>query len=188
MNAAPAPPLTIWTLGHSHRSWEQFLALLQEAEIELVADVRRFPGSRRFPHFCAAAMQQALAQQGIHYRHFAELGGRRGRPRADSPNRGWRTPGFNAYADHMNTPAFQQALEQLLTCAQAQRTAILCAEALPWRCHRQLLADALVVRQVEVVHLLAPGRRQLHRLSPHARVVQGRLIYQDQPSLFDTGR
>ncbi len=185
MNAPSSLP-TVWTLGHSNRTWAEFVALLREAGIELVADVRRFPGSRRFPHFAAQAMQPALAAEGIGYRHFPQLGGRRGRPKAGSPNRGWRVAGFNAYADHMATAQFQQGLAELLQVARQRRTALLCAEALPWRCHRQLLADALLVQGAEVVHLLGPGRRQPHRLSPVARVDQGRLTYPGEPLLFDS--
>jgi len=167
----------VFTLGHSTRSAEELIALLQEAGVELLVDVRRFPGSRRHPQFGREALAAALAAAGIEYRHAPDLGGRRS-PRPDSPNTAWRVAAFRGYADYMDSPEFQAALSRLAAAAAERPTAILCAEAVPWRCHRRLIADALVARGVPVVHLLAPGRREPHALHPDARPLPGgRLVY-----------
>jgi uncharacterized protein (DUF488 family) len=167
----------LFTVGHSTRSAGELIALLREAGIERLVDVRRFPGSRRHPQFGREALTAALAAAGIEYRHAPDLGGRR-TPRPDSPNTAWRVAAFRGYADHMETPEFQAALGGLLAAAAERPTAILCAEAVPWRCHRRLIADALAARGVEVVHLLAPGRREPHALHPDARMLPGgRLVY-----------
>jgi uncharacterized protein (DUF488 family) len=152
--------------------------LLRESEVRLLVDVRRYPGSRRHPQFAREALSRALAEAGIAYRHEPDLGGHR-RPRADSPNTAWRNEAFRGYADHLASPEFAQALERLLEAPE--RTAILCAEAVPWRCHRQLIADALVARGVEVRHILGPGRVQAHALHAEARVEQGRVTYPGPP-------
>jgi uncharacterized protein (DUF488 family) len=128
--------------------------------------VRRFPGSRRYPHFGKEALRAALGAADIAYRHEPDLGGRR-EPRADSPNTAWRVAAFRGYADHMASPEFRAALERLVA-ERAASPAVMCAEAAPWKCHRQLVADALVARGFEVVHLLAPGRREPHALNPAA--------------------
>jgi len=167
----------VFTLGHSTRSAEELIALLQEAGVELLVDVRRFPGSRRHPQFGREALSAALAAAGIEYRHAPDLGGRRS-PRPGSPNTAWRVAAFRGYADYMDSPEFQAALSRLAAAAAERPTAILCAEAVPWRCHRRLIADALVARGVPVVHLLAPGRREPHALHPDARALPGgRLVY-----------
>jgi uncharacterized protein (DUF488 family) len=151
------------------------LALLREAAVPLLVDVRRFPGSRRYPQFAREALSRSLQEAGIVYRHEPDLGGRRD-PRPDSPNRAWRNAGFRGYADHMGTPDFALALGRLLEAPP--RTAVLCAEAVPWRCHRQLIADALVARGAEVRHILGPGRHQAHTLHAEAVVdAQGALTY-----------
>lgn len=136
----------------------------------LLVDVRRFPGSRRHPQFAREALSRALEAAGIAYRHEPDLGGRR-QPRPSSPNGAWRNDAFRGYADHMATPDFAAALERLLQSPAG--TAILCAEAVPWRCHRQLIADALVARGAEVSHILGPGRRQPHALHADAHVAPG---------------
>ncbi|GBD10035.1 hypothetical protein HRbin22_02298 [Candidatus Thermoflexus japonica] len=167
---------TIWTLGHSNRGLEEFLRLLRIYRIEQVIDVRRFPASRRHPHFCGPALAAALADVGIGYLHLPELGGRRV-PRPDSPHIAWRTPGFRGYADHMESEDFRRGLERVIEEAGRSRTALMCAERFPWRCHRRLIADALTVRGVRVEHILDQDRWVLHQLPPWARLEEGRLIY-----------
>lgn len=166
----------IFTVGHSTRPQEELIAILKEAGVELLVDVRRFPGSRRHPQFGKEALRAGLAAAGIAYRHEPDLGGRR-EPRPDSPNTAWRVAGFRGYADHMASREFQSALERLVAPPRVP-TAAMCAEALPWKCHRQLIADALVTRGVEVVHLLGPGQRQAHVLNPAAAIRgDGALVY-----------
>lgn len=167
---------TLWTLGHSTRSWEEFLTLLRKYGIELLADVRHFPSSARVPWTNRPILSSHLADAGIGYEHLEDLGGYR-KPRADSGNVVWRNPGFRGYADHMEAEAFRAAFERLTVLAKERRTAIMCAEAVPWRCHRQLLSDALVVRGVRVVHILSPGKTEEHSLSSFAKVRTGRLTY-----------
>jgi uncharacterized protein (DUF488 family) len=166
----------VYTVGHSTRSIEEFLALLRSHAIVRLADVRSIPRSARHPQFEAAALSTSLRGAGIVYRHCPGLGGLR-RPRKDSPNTAWRHPSFRGYADYMQTPAFEDALEDLLVFARADRTAVMCAEALWWRCHRRLLADVLVSRGVEVRHITSPSMTSVHELSPSARIVGGRVIY-----------
>lgn len=165
------PPL--FTIGHSTREIAELLALLAEHDIELLVDVRRFPGSRRHPQFSRDALAASLAAAGVEYLHEPDLGGRR-QPRPDSPHVAWRVAAFRGYADHMESPQFAAALDRLLRRAAGSRTVILCAEAVPWRCHRRLIADAATVRGVEVRHILAPGRAERHELDPNARVEGGR--------------
>lgn len=167
----------IWTVGHSNREIEGFLSLLREHSIELVADVRRFPASRRQPQFGAHALRAALAESDCEYRHFENLGGRRNSRMPDSPNGGWRVESFNAYADYMLTEPFGRALEELTDAAGRRRTAIMCAEALPWRCHRRLIADALIVRGWTVWDILSEKRADQHALTDFAEVEGDRLSY-----------
>ncbi len=167
---------TVWTVGHSTRTWDAFLALLREHDIERLVDVRHYPGSARVPWTNGPALAERLAQAGILYEHLEDLGGYR-KPRPDSGNLGWRNASFRGYADYMDTVAFRTALDRLVVLAKERRTAILCAEAVPWRCHRGLISDALVVRGVRMVHILAPGKAQDHALTPFARVRGGRLAY-----------
>ena len=173
---------TIWTVGHSNREIGAFVGLLEPRAISIIADVRRFPGSRRHPQFGPEALPASLASAGIGYRHFAGLGGRRGRPAPGSPNTGWRVDSFNAYADYMATDAFRDDLEALAALAEGGRVAIMCSEALPWRCHRRLIADALIVRGWSVLDIIGPGAPREHSLTPFARVVEGRLSYPSGPS------
>jgi uncharacterized protein (DUF488 family) len=170
---------TIWTVGHSNVPVAQLIGTLSLASIELLVDIRRFPMSRRNPQFNREALAASLAEAGIEYRHEPDLGGRR-TPHPDSFNLGLRDAGFRGFADYMWTPEFEAALTLLLDAAAARRTAIMCAEAVPWRCHRSLIADALVTRGVEVLHLIGTKQRP-HTLSPHARVQDGRVAY---PSLL----
>ncbi|HXF81201.1 MAG TPA: DUF488 domain-containing protein [bacterium] len=179
---AAGPPRVV-TVGHSTRSLEEFLALLREAGVTVLVDVRIAPGSRRHPHFCQDALAAALAAVGIRYEHEPDLGGRR-RIRPDSPHVGWRTPGFRAYADHMDSESFRRALDRVIALARTGTVALMCAEALPWRCHRQLIADALLARGVPVMHLLGPGERRPHALPPFARVEGDRLVYDRVGDLF----
>jgi uncharacterized protein (DUF488 family) len=167
----------IWTVGHSNREIGEFLALLEAYGIELVADVRRFAGSRRQPQFAADALRNALDKHGCDYRHFPDLGGRRRDRLENSPNVGWRVESFNAYADYMLSDPFQKALNELMEAAVAQRTAVMCAEAVPWRCHRRLIADALVVRDWTVRDILSNTRADEHALTSFARVEGGQIHY-----------
>jgi uncharacterized protein (DUF488 family) len=172
----------ILTVGHSTRSAAEFLALLQGHGVRRLVDVRRFPGSRRHPHFSRESLAPALADAGIAYLHALELGGRR-TPAADSANDAWRSASFRAYADHMASPAFNEWLLRLMEWAVDGDTVIMCAEAVPWRCHRQLIADALIARGVEVGHITAPDRVAAHTLSPHARVApDGTVTYPARPA------
>jgi len=168
---------TIWTIGHSTRSAEDTLKILAAADINLLADVRRFPGSRRYPQFNQDEMQKWLEEAGIQYRHFVDLGGRRNKRLPASPNTAWRVEQFNAYADYMQSPEFIAALAELMAAAQETATAIMCSEALPHKCHRRLISDALVVRGWRVGHLLSPKRIDDHQLTPFAHVDGEKITY-----------
>ena len=170
--------LTIWTMGHSVRPVDEFLAVLDAYDIELVADVRRFPGSRRLPQYAAPALEASLAEHGVAYRWLSALGGRR-RPDPDSPNAGWRHPAFRGYADYVASEEFADGLFELLMLAEGLRTVIVCAEVLWWRCHRRIIADVLVSLGASVVHLFAPGKSEEHRLRPPARLEDGVLTYRE---------
>jgi len=172
--------LTIWTVGHSVRPLDEFLAVLAACDIELVVDVRRFPGSRRLPQYASAALEASLAERGIAYWWLPALGGRR-RPDPDSPNDAWRHPAFRGYADYVATEEFAEGLFELLMVAEGLRTAIMCAEVLWWRCHRRIIADVLVSLGAQVVHIRDARIAEPHRLAPPARVVRGRLTYAGTP-------
>ena len=181
---APEPtPLTLWTVGHSTHPIDTFLEILQSAEIELLADVRRFPGSRRHPQFNQDAFAALLAATGIAYQHFVDLGGRRSERLTDSPNTAWRVEQFNAYADHMQSGEFLAALNELMTAARGSHTAIMCSEALPQSCHRRLIADALVARGWRVRHLLSSKRIEDHQLTPFAHI-EGTVVTYPSAQLF----
>jgi uncharacterized protein (DUF488 family) len=167
------PASAIWTIGHSTRAIDEFVALLHTHRIARLADVRTVPRSRRHPHFSADQLPTSLAAAGIDYLHVAGLGGLR-RPRRDSTNLGWQNESFRGYADYMQTAPFEEGLRELEAYA-ADRTVIMCAEAVWWRCHRQLIADALVARGVEVRHILSAGPAEPHRLTSFA-VVEGRRV------------
>jgi uncharacterized protein (DUF488 family) len=164
----------LYTIGHSTRSLDELVSLLREQAIERLADIRRYPGSRRYPHFSRQSLESELPRHGIEYIHVPELGGRR-KPLPDSPNTGLRNEQFRGYADHMATAEFAQALDDLLTAGAT--TAIMCAEAVPWRCHRNLVADELTRRDHEVIHILAPGSTQKHAMNPRARIEGNHLEY-----------
>jgi uncharacterized protein (DUF488 family) len=168
--------IEIWTIGHSVLSIEAFLDLLKRHGIEAVADVRRFAVSRRHPQFNEMPLFKSLAHAGIEYVSFANLGGRR-RPLENSPNTRWRNQSFRGYADFMLTPDFVRGLEQLLALAAQKRTAIMCAEALWWRCHRALLADALKAGGLKVTHILGPEKTEEHPYTSAARLEAGKLTY-----------
>lgn len=166
----------IWTIGHSTHPWGAFLALLAAHGIGAVADVRRFPGSRRYPWFAGEALAQALPEAGVGYLWVPELGGRR-KPVPGSPNGAWRNPAFQGYADHLASAEFAQGLARVLESAAARPTALMCAESVWWRCHRRLISDVLVQRGFEVLHILGSAQVQAHVLSPEARSERGTLIY-----------
>ncbi|TXF11877.1 DUF488 domain-containing protein [Pelomicrobium methylotrophicum] len=167
----------VYTVGHSTRKLEAFLDLLRQHGIQQLVDVRRFPASRRHPHFAREPLAQALSAAGIGYVHEPALGGWRS-PRPGSPNTAWRQKSFQGYADHMDTPEFRAALERVIAAACPRPTAVMCAEITPWRCHRQLIADALVVRGHAVGHIVTAQQTETHRLHPGARALEdGRLVY-----------
>jgi uncharacterized protein (DUF488 family) len=167
----------VLTIGHSTRSFDELLALLREHEVTTLVDVRRFPGSRRHPQFNAPVLARALEEAGIAYVHEPDLGGHR-EPRADSPNTAWRLASFRGYADHMASTAFRDALERIRGRSARERPAVMCAEAVPWRCHRQLISDALVATGTPVTHILGPGAARAHEKNPSARLgADGVLVY-----------
>ena len=159
----------VFTVGHSTRPIEEFIGLLTGHRVTLLMDVRTVPGSRHNPQYNREALPGALAPHAIGYRHVPGLGGFR-KPGPESPNAGWRNRSFRGYADYMQTPEFAGDLEALIEAAGRERIAVMCSEAVPWRCHRSLIADALLVRGVQVEELVGPTRTQAHRLTPFARV------------------
>ncbi|HEY2904376.1 MAG TPA: DUF488 domain-containing protein [Vicinamibacterales bacterium] len=169
-------PPAVFTIGHSTRTLDEFIGLLRAHNIVQLADIRTVPRSRRHPHFSIDALSRSLPAAGIAYRHMPGLGGLR-KPRRDSTNAGWRHSGFRGYADYMETSEFEAALGELMTWALRPGTVILCAESVWWRCHRQLVADALVARGVTVRHIMSARAAPEHSLTDFARVVDGRVIY-----------
>jgi uncharacterized protein (DUF488 family) len=166
----------VHTVGHSTLERDELVALLRAHGVDAVADVRRFPGSKRLPHFDAEALREALPARGIAYEHYPELGGRRSRV-PSSPNGGWEVAAFQGYADHMASAEFARGLTRLEAWARERSVAAMCAEAPWWRCHRRLLADALLVRGVPVRHILGAGRAAEHELTEFAQVEDGRFTY-----------
>ncbi len=179
-------PDRLYTIGHSTRSFEDFLELLEREGVRHLIDVRAFPVSRRYPHFSREALEVSLPAASLRYSHFPDLGGRR-KGRADSPNVKWRNAGFRAYADYMQTPEFQAALDRLLTSAVASACAVMCAEAVPWRCHRTLIADAAEARGVQVFHILDSATSR-HAMTSFAAVEESRVRYDvpNQSELFQS--
>ncbi|SDW66912.1 DUF488 domain-containing protein [Aequorivita viscosa] len=167
---------TIWTIGHSTRSLTEFLQLLKTFEIELLVDVRHYPGSRKFPHFNKDNLATSLPENGFDYKHIIDLGGRR-KMEPNSKNDGWRLTSFRAYADYMETTEFNTALDQLKTLATEKRTAIMCAEAVWWSCHRSLISDALKVQGWEVLHIMNQNTATEHPYTSPAKLVNGKLDY-----------
>lgn len=181
----PDPP-TFFTIGHSNRPLDAFLALLQASRIDCVVDVRRLPGSRAYSHYDAEALAGALAHDGRAYVHVPALGGRRGRtlPADDMRNAMWRNASFRRYADYALSPAFGVALDALEARGTRQRCALMCAEAVWWRCHRRIITDHLLARGHAVCHIMGPGKVQAATLTPGARVDGGQVTYPPQDDLF----
>lgn len=169
--------LSIWTVGHSTRSAEQFKEIILAHQVEVLLDVRSFPGSRRYPHFNKPELSRHLTSSGILYVHLPELGGRR-RPLPDSKNTAWQNASFRAYADHMESEEFQKGIETLLELSETKRTAVMCAEALWWRCHRSLISDFLKAKGVEVIHIIDARKTEAHPYTSAARIVEGQLSYE----------
>jgi len=167
--------LTIYTIGHSTRSLDEFLALLERSRIERLVDVRAFPGSRRHPHFSRESLAAVLPEHGIQYLHRPSLGGRR-RLLPNSPPSAWRNESFRAYADYMRTEPFHRALDELIALGAERRTVIMCSEAVPWRCHRSLISDALTARGSDVEHVLDSSTSP-HTLTSFAVVHDGEVDY-----------
>jgi uncharacterized protein (DUF488 family) len=174
----------ILTIGHSTHDPEAFLGLLRAQGVEALADVRRYPSSRRMPWFGAAALAAALGAAGIRYVLLPELGGRRD-PLPGSPNGGWRVGQFQGYADHMASDEFAAGIERLLALADERRTAVMCAEAQWWRCHRRLLSDALLARGWDVLHVDAAGGVEAHSLTEFAVAEGERVTYPPQQAALD---
>jgi uncharacterized protein (DUF488 family) len=170
--------MRIWTIGHSTRTIDEFISLLKANGVKLLADVRAWPGSKRYPQFNKDALAESLNADGIRCEHFPELGGKR-KSKPDSHNTAWRNASFRGYADYMETEQFQKGIERLLdVAAEAGPTAIMCAEAVWWRCHRSLIADYLKARGVEVLHVLSANKIEPHPYTSAARIVNGKLSYE----------
>ena len=167
---------TLWTVGHSTRSIDEFMALLKHYQLQGVVDVRRHPGSRRLPQFGADTLQTHLAEAGLDYLWLEELGGRR-RAAKDSPNSAWRNASFRGYADYLDQPPFEAGLQRLLAFASERRCTLMCAEVLWWRCHRALIADVLKLRGVEVLHIRDESHADSHPFTSPARLLDGQLSY-----------
>jgi uncharacterized protein (DUF488 family) len=167
----------LWTIGHSTRSAEEFNEILHAHGMNAVVDVRSFPGSRRYPHFNRPELSRNLEAAGILYSHNPKLGGRR-RPTLNSKNTAWKNASFRAYADHMESEEFKEGIEDLLNIASEKATAIICAEALWWRCHRSLIADFLKANGVDVIHILDGKKTEVHPYTAAARIVDRRLSYE----------
>jgi uncharacterized protein (DUF488 family) len=178
--------LTIFTIGHSNHPIERFLELLKQHAIEELADIRRFPGSRKHPHFNRERLQEMLNDQGIAYRWIEALGGRReAAANAGSENLAWRNASFRNYADYLGTDAFHAGVTALVEEASIRRTAMMCAEGLWWQCHRRLVSDYLTTKEVTVSHIMPNGQLKPHVVTPGAVVAEGRLTYPAPKTLFD---
>jgi uncharacterized protein (DUF488 family) len=169
------PPI-VFTIGHSNRPLEDFVNLLHENAIAHVLDVRTVPRSRHNPQYEQESLRQSLEDLGIAYTHHAALGGLRHR-RRDSVNGAWRNKSFQGYADHMQTPEFDEGVQEVVELAWMERCALMCAEAVPWRCHRSLIADALLLRKIRVEDIINAGRRSPHKLTPWSRVEDEHITY-----------
>jgi uncharacterized protein (DUF488 family) len=184
--AEPAGRARIFTVGHSTHRLDDFLRLLRACQVEQIADVRRYPGSRRMPRFNREALSRELNSRGLLYHHLPSLGGRR-RASPHSPNGGWRVESFRGYADHMASPEFKAGLAALEALASRRPTAMMCAEALWWRCHRRLVSDALMVHGWEVVHIGPGGELTAHELTAFAVADAGGLTYPPAQSSLGLG-
>ncbi len=171
---------TVLTIGHSTHTVEEFITLLQAHGVAKVVDIRTIPRSRHNPQFNKETLPMSLEAAGIGYTHASGLGGLR-HPRVDSPNTGWRNASFRGFADYMLTPEFAVNLAKLIDLLRQERVALMCAEALPWRCHRSLIADALLVRRIRVEHIMTKTRTEPHTLTPWAQVKGDALTYPEQP-------
>jgi len=187
----PSPPkdtVSLFTIGHSTRAIEEFIELLRSNGVRQLIDIRTIPKSRRNPQFVADALAKSLHDAGIDYLHLKALGGLR-HPRPDSPNLGWRNASFRGYADYMQTPEFEAAIKRAIEFAREKKTALMCAEAVPWRCHRSLVADALTVRGIEVKEIMGASPPKEHKLTSFASVHGSRILYpkgsEDQQLRFD---
>jgi uncharacterized protein (DUF488 family) len=169
--------LALFTIGHSTHPFKEFLKLLARHGIEVLADIRRFPGSRKYPHFNRACLASALPQSGVEYRWFEALGGRRKKPGGSSRNLGLRNESFRNYADYMTTPEFHEAVMRLLEIARQKRTAFMCSESVFWRCHRRLVSDYLLAHGIEVQHVMPTGELRPHTLTEGASLDGGELSY-----------
>jgi uncharacterized protein (DUF488 family) len=176
-NEAPPARRSIFTIGHSTHPIERFIELLTEYRITVVADVRSYPASKRWPQFNQAELQDSLRRVSIEYRWLKHLGGRRHSKRVDSPHTAWEVPAFRSYADYTETADFESGLVELTGLADAAPTAYLCSEGLWWRCHRRIISDYLAVRGWSIEHIMPDGKLKPHVIAPFARVVDGRLIY-----------
>ena len=170
---------TIWTIGHSTRPLEEFVAMLHSFNIELIADIRSFPGSRKFPQFNKEALEISLPQNNIQYIHIKDLGGRR-KANSDSKNTGWRHIAFRSYADYMETDAFNDGIKELEQIALKQRTAYMCSEAVWWRCHRSMVSDYLKLHGCKVMHIMGIGKATEHPYTAPARIVNNELNYEKE--------
>ena len=166
----------VFTVGHSTRSLDEFIQLLRAYGVQRLVDIRTIPRSRHNPHFNRESLSKFLRNRHINYRHMKSLGGLR-HARADSPNMGWRNSSFRGFADYMQTPEFEEALQKLIELSAQKPTAIMCAEALPWRCHRSLIGDGLTVREIKVGDIFSNNNAKLHTLTPMARVHGTRITY-----------
>lgn len=170
---------TIWTIGHSTRTKDEFIAMLQSFNIEMVADVRHYPGSRKFPQFNKEEIRVSLSQNNIGYTHIVELGGRR-KANIESQNTVWRHPAFRAYADYMETGSFKEGITLLEDIATKARTAYMCSEAVWWRCHRSMISDYLKVNGWKVMHIMAIAKAEEHPYTAPAKIVNGALTYKQE--------
>ena len=170
---------TIWTIGHSTLTLDEFISRLKSFHIKKVADIRSLPGSRRFPHFNKESLEISLPENGIAYIHLKELGGRR-KTKPDSVNTGWRLPAFRGYADYMETEDFKNAIHDLEEIARIERFALMCSEVLWWRCHRSLVSDYLKLQGWTVIHIMDNGKAQEHPFTSPAKIVNSELQYPDE--------
>lgn len=167
----------IFTIGHSTRSTREFMKILKAFDIEVLVDIRHYPGSRNFPHFGKARLRQNLNRNGIEYVHLINLGGRR-RPDKDSHlNDGWRSLQFKGYADYMQSEEFKEGLKELMEISKNKVTVMMCSEAVPWRCHRSMVGDALIVHKFKVIDIFTETQAREHKLTPFARIRGKKIIY-----------
>lgn len=170
---------TIWTIGHSTRPMAEFISMLNSFGIELVADIRSFPGSRKFPQYNKEALSVSLPQNNIRYMHLKSLGGRR-KVKPDSKNTAWKNAAFRGYADYMETDRFKEGITELEKFAIDQRTAYMCSEAVWWRCHRSMVSDYLKVRGWKVMHIMGIAKEEEHPYTAPAKIVNGELTYENE--------